>query len=45
MIETRTCKRCGHQWALRKGTDGKISEPKVCPVCHSAWWNEEKVRK
>ena len=30
------CERCGHEWVPRAGTE---EEPKVCPKCHSAWWN------
>lgn len=34
------CKRCkdGHQWL----TSGK---PKVCPKCHSPYWNVDRKRK
>jgi predicted Zn-ribbon and HTH transcriptional regulator len=37
-IQKRVCKRvpCGHEWwPLRD------KEPKTCPKCHSALWNEE----
>lgn len=30
------CDRCRHQWVPR--TEGE--EPRVCPSCHSAWWNK-----
>ena len=29
------CARCGHEWLPR----GDVQEPKVCPSCHSAWWD------
>jgi predicted Zn-ribbon and HTH transcriptional regulator len=37
------CDRCGHQWVPRGGPD---EEPRVCPACHSALWNqpEKKLR-
>jgi hypothetical protein len=28
------CERCGHEWVPRDTE----SEPKVCPKCHSPWW-------
>ncbi len=28
-------KKCGHVWIRRS-----IKLPKVCPNCHSPWWNE-----
>lgn len=31
------CDRCGHEWVPR--TDSE-REPRVCPKCHSAWWNK-----
>jgi predicted Zn-ribbon and HTH transcriptional regulator len=31
------CDRCGHEWIPRGGLD---EEPRVCPKCHSAWWNQ-----
>ncbi len=32
------CERCGHEWIpLRAG-----EEPKVCPRCHSPYWNTQR---
>jgi hypothetical protein len=31
------CDRCQHEWIPRGGTD---EEPRVCPACHSALWNQ-----
>jgi predicted Zn-ribbon and HTH transcriptional regulator len=31
-----TCKRCGKTWPPR------IPSPRVCPGCHSAWWDLER---
>jgi|HubBroStandDraft_1064217.scaffolds.fasta_scaffold783636_1 hypothetical protein len=31
------CERCGHEWVPRSESD---VEPRVCPKCHSAWWNK-----
>jgi hypothetical protein len=31
------CDRCQHEWIPRGGTD---EEPRVCPTCHSALWNQ-----
>jgi hypothetical protein len=28
------CERCGHEWVPRDSE----GEPKVCPKCHSPWW-------
>ncbi len=30
------CDRCGHEWIPRSGVG---DEPRVCPKCHSPWWN------
>lgn len=30
------CERCDHEWIPRRGVD---EEPRVCPRCHSPWWN------
>ncbi len=32
------CGRCGHKWDLKRGV-----VPKTCPVCHSPYWNKERV--
>src|SRR5205823_2774399 len=34
------CDRCGHEWIPRKPGD----EPRVCPKCHSPWWNKPHRR-
>jgi hypothetical protein len=31
------CDRCQHEWIPRGGVD---EEPRVCPNCHSALWNQ-----
>jgi hypothetical protein len=31
------CDRCGHEWVPRGGME---EEPRVCPSCHSALWNQ-----
>ena len=31
------CDRCQHEWIPRGGVD---EEPRVCPACHSALWNQ-----
>ena len=33
------CDRCGHEWIPRSGIE---DEPRVCPKCHSPWWNAPK---
>ena len=38
-IDGFQCNRCKHIWVARK----KDAEPTVCPKCHSAWWNKERV--
>jgi hypothetical protein len=37
------CDRCQHEWIPRGGMD---EEPRVCPACHSAVWNQpdKKIR-
>ena len=32
------CDRCGHEWLPR----GDVKDPKVCPKCHSPWWDTPK---
>ena len=41
MIEIKKleCLRCGHQWVARK------EEIRVCPKCHSAYWDKPKKEK
>ena len=41
MVKIRVCKRCGHEWALRKSQDG---EPVTCPKCKTPYWNKERVK-
>lgn len=31
------CDRCHHEWIPRGGVE---DEPRVCPACHSALWNQ-----
>jgi len=31
------CDRCQHEWIPRPGA---TEEPRVCPACHSALWNQ-----
>ena len=38
-VEGRRCMRCGYEWVPRPGR-----EPKTCPSCRSAYWNEPRVR-
>ena len=33
------CKRCGAEWTPRK------SDVRVCPKCHSAWWDIDKKER
>lgn len=35
------CDKCGHEWLPKKSE----SKPRVCPKCHSAWWDESKEPK
>jgi len=37
-IQKIGCKRCGHNWIPR------TEEIRVCPKCHSAYWNVERKR-
>ena len=41
MIQGYQCNRCKHEWVARK----KEVFPTVCPKCHSAWWDKERVYK
>ncbi len=34
------CNRCKHIWVPR--TDKR---PKFCPICHSPYWDKERIRK
>lgn len=35
------CNRCGHTWVPRR-----VDRPaKVCPSCHSMYWNKTRVRR
>jgi hypothetical protein len=38
-LPTVECQRCRHKWTPL-GTNGVAKEPKFCPKCHSAYWNE-----
>lgn len=33
------CKRCGYKWIPR------AEEVRICPKCHSSWWDVEKENK
>lgn len=35
------CDRCGHEWIPRGKSE---EEPRLCPKCHSAYWNRPKKR-
>lgn len=35
------CDRCQHEWIPRRGP---IDEPRVCPACHSALWNQPEKK-
>jgi hypothetical protein len=35
------CDRCAHEWIPRPGA---IEEPRVCPLCHSALWNQPEKK-
>ncbi len=37
-ISILKCKRCNHEWPTR-------NNPKVCPLCKSVYWNEERKPK
>ena len=47
-IKGYRCLRCNHTWVPR-GWEQKSKEippdPKVCPRCKSAWWNEPRKDK
>lgn len=34
------CERCGHEWIPRIESDG--DEPRICPKCKSAYWNQPR---
>jgi hypothetical protein len=36
------CERCSHEWIPRGGAE---EEPRVCPKCRSAWWNQPPKKK
>ena len=36
------CDRCAHEWIPRGGTE---EEPRVCPGCHSALWNQPEKKQ
>ena len=38
------CERCGHEWVPQR-SERSDGEPKVCPKCHSAWWDRPKEAK
>ena len=46
-IQGYRCKRCGHVWRPRGAdpNDPNPKDPKVCPKCKSAWWDENRKVK
>jgi len=34
-----SCERCGHVW------DTRLRDPRVCPKCHSPYWNRPRTRQ
>jgi DNA-directed RNA polymerase subunit RPC12/RpoP len=38
MLERYKCLRCKHEWIPRSD-----EKPKVCPHCHSPYWDRERV--
>jgi DNA-directed RNA polymerase subunit RPC12/RpoP len=39
------CFRCGYEWhgRAKRTEEGLIKEkPRVCPNCHSPWWDKER---
>ena len=38
-MATRKCRRCGHEWILRR-----MAEPVRCPKCGSPYWMKERER-
>jgi ribosomal protein L31 len=45
-IGIRRCFRCGHKW-ITQSTDamGELLMPRVCPDCHSVYWNVRRNPK
>ena len=39
LYKSRLCKRCNHAWVPR------LCEARVCPKCHSPWWNKKRNHK
>lgn len=39
-VEGYKCLRCNHEWIPKKK-----EYPKVCPNCHSAYWDTPKKNK
>jgi hypothetical protein len=37
------CDQCGHEWIPRGGSPDE--EPRVCPRCHSALWNQPEKKQ
>jgi len=42
-LEGYACERCGHKWISRGNQ--KENEPRVCPRCHSPYWNVPRRNK
>lgn len=36
-VDGYRCEKCGYEWVPRKK-----DYPRVCPKCHSAWWDKPK---
>ena len=39
-VVQKECLRCGHKWLPRK-----IERPRLCPKCHSAYWDVPRKEK
>lgn len=39
-IKRLECLRCGHSWI-----PNSESTPKVCPLCHSPYWNKQRTAR
>ncbi len=38
VVEGYKCERCGYEWVPKK------ARVRVCPKCHSAYWDAKKKR-
>lgn len=39
-VEGYKCERCGYEWVKRKE-----EKPRVCPKCHSPYWDIPRKQK